>query len=481
MNDGSSSKLELGDVLSGFEVGYEALVLVLGYVYSGKVAPLPMEVCECADAECGHMACWPAVDFILQVLFASATFEISELVSLFQRHLLGILDKVDIDDIPVILSVANLCRTACGRLLAECIDVVVNSDLDTVTLEKALPQDIVKQIMVSRTYLWLNETEGTAFPDIHATRIHKALDSDDIELVKLLLDSGHATLDDAYALHHAVAHCDSKITKELLDLKQANVNRKNLRGYSVLHVAAKRKEPEIIMCLLDNGARPYDLTSDGRKAIQISKRLTKAADYYRSIDQGKDAPKDRLCIEILDQAERRPPLGEASNSVAMAANELLQKLLYLEIRVHMAKLLYPMEARVAMINAHVDGTSEFSLAKVLNVPAGKKGPMVLSEIPFVIQEEHLTRLRALSKTVELGMQYFPRCSEVLSRLVDHDASELIDLENNTSEVRRKRYLELQEEIMEAFLQDKKELDGSVLGSASSKSTGRVRGKSAKKC
>lgn len=73
----------------------------------------------------------------------------------------------------------------------------------------------------------------------------------------------------------------------------------------------------------------------------------------------------------------------------------------------MAKLLYPMEARVAMINAHVDGTSEFSLAKVLNVPAGKKGPMILSEIPFVIQEEHLTRMRALSKT---GAYVFILCS-----------------------------------------------------------------------
>lgn len=239
---------------------------------------------------------------------------------------------MDVDDIPVILSVASLCGMACGRLLTECIHMVVDSELDIATLEKALPEDIVKQIMDFRTYLGLNRTEGTAFPDIHATRIHKALDSDDIELVKLLLEEGRATLDDAYALHYAVAYCNSKITTELLGLKQADVNLKNFRGYSVLHVAAKRKEPEIIMCLLDNGARSYDLTSDGRKAIQISKRLTKAVDYYRPTDQGKDTPKDRLCIEILDQAERRPPLGEASNSVAMAASELLQKLLYLEIR-----------------------------------------------------------------------------------------------------------------------------------------------------
>jgi len=64
----------------------------------------------------------------------------------------------------------------------------------------------------------------------------------------------------------------------------------------------------------------------------------------------------------------------------------------------MAKLFYPVEARVAMVNAHVDGTSEFSLAKVLNIPAENLAPAMLNEIPFVIQEEHLSRMRALSKT-----------------------------------------------------------------------------------
>lgn len=240
---------------------------------------------------------------------------------------------MDIDDIPAILSVAYLCGKTCERLLVQCIELAALSDLDIVTLEKALPQDIVKQVMDLRTILGLNGTEGNAFPDIHATRIHKALDSDDIELVKLLLEEGHATLDDAYALHYVVAYCNPKITTEILGLKSADVNSKNLRGYSVLHVAARRKEPEIIMCLLNNGARSDDLTSDGRKAIQISKRLTKSVDYSRSTERCKDAPNDQVCIGILEQAERReqPPI-EASNFAAMAANELLQKLLYFEAR-----------------------------------------------------------------------------------------------------------------------------------------------------
>lgn len=81
---GGATELELGDLFEGFEAGFEALATVLDYVYTGRVGPLPRGVCVCVDEECDHVACWPAVDFMLQVLFASATFQISELVSLFQ-------------------------------------------------------------------------------------------------------------------------------------------------------------------------------------------------------------------------------------------------------------------------------------------------------------------------------------------------------------------------------------------------------------
>ena len=63
-------------------------------------------------------------------------------------------------------------------------------------------------------------------------RIHRALDSDDVELVKLLLNVSEITLDDANALHYAAAYCDSKVVSELLDLGLANLNLKNSRGYT---------------------------------------------------------------------------------------------------------------------------------------------------------------------------------------------------------------------------------------------------------
>ena len=67
----------------------------------------------------------------------------------------------------------------------------------------------------------------------------------------------------------------------------------------MLHVIAMRKEPKRIVSLLAKGAQPTDVLLYGRKALQIAKGLTKAMDFYKSIEQGKAVPEDRLCIEIL--------------------------------------------------------------------------------------------------------------------------------------------------------------------------------------
>ncbi|XP_042507437.1 BTB/POZ domain and ankyrin repeat-containing protein NPR1-like [Macadamia integrifolia] len=472
---GKEKKFQLKEFTEGFNVGFDALVAVLSYLYSGKVKPLPKDVYVCVDQDCSHIGCRPAIDIMVEVLYASFIFQISELVALYQRHLLDILDKVATDDLLVILSVANMCDKACGRLLNKCADIVVKSDIDITTLEKTLPYDIVKQIMDSREELGLHESESNKFPDKHVKRIHRALDSDDVELVRMLLKEGHTTLDGAYALHYAVAYCDAKTTTELLDLGLSDVNHLNPRGYTVLHVAAMRKEPKIIVSLLTKGARPSDLTPDGRKALQISQRLTKSVDYYRSTEEGKASPKDRLCIEILEQAERRDPLlGEASVSLAMAGDDLRMKLLYLENRVGLAKLLFPMEAKVAMDIAQVDGTLEFPLTiHSRNAPGGQR-TVDLNEAPFKIEEEHLNRMRALSKTVELGKRFFPRCSDVLNKIMDaDDLSELAYVGNDTPverQLKKRRYMELQDILTKAFNEDKEEYDKSAAMSSSSSTT-----------
>ncbi|KAF3783128.1 Regulatory protein [Nymphaea thermarum] len=462
------NRYEVKELAKDYVVSFDALVSVLEYMYSGKVKPLPSKICECVDEDCGHEACRPVIDFSVQALYASHLFQITDLIDVWMVRLLEILDKVAKDDILIILLVANMCDKGSGRLLTACIDIVVKSDIDITTLEKSLPHDLVKLIVETRENLGL-ATEHNAPPDKHVRRIHRALDSDDVELVRLLLKEGHTTLDDAYALHYAVAYCDSKTTTELLDIGLADVNLRNPRGYTVLHVAALRREPKIIVSLLTKGARPADLTVDGRKALQISKRLTKSS-LYETTEEGNASPKERLCIEILEQAERRDPLlGEASVSLAMAGEDLRSKLLYLETRVALAKLLFPTEAKVAMDIAHVEGTPEFSLAKV-----------DLNESPFIMKEEHLARLRALSKTVELGKRFFPRCSDVLNKIVDDDGlGELACLSTGTSDEqvrKRRRYMELQEQLSKAFTEDKEERDRTAMSSCSSSTSVAERGR-----
>ncbi|WJX24214.1 hypothetical protein P8452_13345 [Trifolium repens] len=463
-------RIDLKEVAKDYDVGFDALKVVLYYLYSGKVEqPLSAKgVCVCVDDDCSHFGCWPVVDFMLQLLYASFTFEISELIALYQDNLLEILDKIAIDDILEVLSVSNICGKTCDKLLTRCTEIIVNSNVDITTLEKSLPQPISKQIMCKRNELGLNISENFNLLHKHVNRIHRALDSDDVELVRLLLKEGHTTLDEAHALHYAVAYCDVKTTTELLDLGLGDVNHKNNRGYSVLHVAATRKEPKIIVSLLTKGAQPSELTLDGRKALQISKRCTKAVNYYKFTEEGNISSNDRLCIEILEQAERREPLlGEASLSLAMAGDDLRMKLLYLENRVGLAKLLFPMEAKVVLDITQIDGTSEFTP----NLGGCQRTTMDLNEAPFKIKEEHLIRMKALSRSVELGKRFFPRCSEVLNKILDTDElSQLACMSNDSPEDRqakRRRYVELQEVLNKVFHEDKEEYDRSAISSSSS--------------
>ncbi|XP_075489590.1 BTB/POZ domain and ankyrin repeat-containing protein NPR1-like [Primulina tabacum] len=471
-----NANFDLKEVMKEYVVGYDALVTVLTYVYCGKVRTPPKDVCVCVDDECSHLACRPAVAYMVDVLYASFIFHIKELVDRFQGHLMDILDKAQADDVLMVMSVASLCGIAGESLLVRSIEIIAKSDVDVITLDRALPPHLVKKINDLRMELGLQSPKNNSFPDKHVKRIHRALESDDVELVRMLLKEGHTNLDDACALHFAVAYCDAKTTTELLDLAIADINHRNPRGYTVLHVAAIRKEPNIIVSLLTKGARPSDLTSDGRKALQISKRLTRAVDYNKSTEEGKATPKDRLCIEILEQAERRDPLlGEAAMSLAMAGDDLRKKLLYLENRVAMAKLLFPMEAKVAMDIAQVDGTDNFLLTAMnKNMTGAQRTGVDLNESPFKMKEEHLNRLRALSKTVELGKRFFPRCSAILNKIMDGDdfpeiARLQIDPHEECPSKKQKR-MEIEEDFSKAFTEDKEEFDHTINFSSSSSSS-----------
>lgn len=69
---------------NGARVGREALMVLLGYLYTGKLKEAPIEVLTCVDPSCAHDACRPAVNFVVELMYASSLFQIPELVLLFQ-------------------------------------------------------------------------------------------------------------------------------------------------------------------------------------------------------------------------------------------------------------------------------------------------------------------------------------------------------------------------------------------------------------
>ncbi|GKV44261.1 hypothetical protein SLEP1_g51458 [Rubroshorea leprosula] len=466
-------KYHMSEFLPYGKIGYEAFLIFLSYLYTGKLKPSPMEVSNCVDTVCVHDACRPAINFAVELMYASSIFQIPELVSLFQRRLLNFVDKALVEDVIPILVVAFHCQ--CSQLVSQCVDRVARSDLDNVSIEKELPYEVAESIRLLR-----NKTPAEEEDDImpvdplrekRIRSIHKALDSDDVELVKLLLSESKVTLDDAHALHYAVAYCDPKVVSEVLGMQLADVNLRNSRGYTVLHIAAMRKEPSIIMSLLTKRAFPSELTPDGRSAVNICRRLIRPKDYHAKTEQGKETNKDRICIDILEREMRRNPMaGDISVTSYALTDDLHMKLLYLENRVAFARLFFPSEAKLAMDIANAETTSEFAGLSAAKGSSGNLREVDLNETPIVQNKRLCSRMEALMKTVELGRRYFPHCSEVLDRFMEDDLQELFYLDTGTPEeqrIKRTRFMELKEDVQKAFNKDKAEISRSGLSSSSS--------------
>lgn len=252
-----------------------------------------------------------------------------------QRRLLNFVEKALVEDVIPILLVGFHCKSS--QLVAQCVDRVARSDLDNVCIEKELPGEVVESIKKLRQRPILDEenemVDADPLLEKRIRRIHRALDSDDVELVKLLLSESNITLDEANALHYAAAYCDPKVLSEVLNLGLADVNLRNSRGYTVLHIGAMRKEPSVIVSLLTKGACASDVTLDGRSAVNICQRLTRPKDYHTKTEKGQEANKDRICIDVLEREIRRNPMaGNASIISQTFADDLHMKLLYLENR-----------------------------------------------------------------------------------------------------------------------------------------------------
>ncbi|KAL2316836.1 hypothetical protein Fmac_030712 [Flemingia macrophylla] len=444
-------------------VGYEAFQVFLYYLYTGRLKASPTEVTTCVDETCIHDACRPAINYALDLLYASATFQMKELVLLFQRHLLNFVEKALVEDVIPILMAAFNCQL--DQLLSRCIQRVARSDFDDTSLEKELPYEVVTEIKSLRL-----QSQQESLPDAmevvpvsdkskSVKRIHKALDSDDVELLKLLLNESRVTLDDAFALHYACAYSDSKVVQEVLSLGLADILLRNFRGYTVLHVAARRKDPSILVALLNKGACASDTTPDGQTALSICQRLTRRKDYHEKTERGKESNKDRLCVDVLEREMRRSSrVVNLTVSSQLTADDLHMRLDYLEDRVTFARLLFPAEARVAIETAEADSSSLYASSSHMNKgPNGNLKEVDLNESPSSRTRKLQLRLHALMKTVENGRRFFPHCSEVLDKfLEDDDMPDVFFLEKGTEEeqrIKKARFMELKDDVQKAFHKD----------------------------
>ncbi|XP_076901264.1 BTB/POZ domain and ankyrin repeat-containing protein NPR1-like [Bidens hawaiensis] len=456
-------KYNMSDLLPYGSVRYDAFLIFLSYVYTGKVKSSPLEVSTCVDDGCPHEACRPAVNFVVELTYASSIFQVPEMVSLFQRRLLNFVEKALVEDVIPILVVAFRCQLP--NVLSRCVDRVVRSNLDIISIEKELPFEIAQNIKSLRNTSQ-EDDEHTVESEtvLHEKRIksiHKALDCDDVELVKMILDESKITLDEACALHYAVMYCNQEVAKEILNLNCADVNLRNSRGYTVLHVAAMRKEPSLIVSILSKGACASDTTIDGQSAVSICRRRTRPKDYLVKTEHGKETNNDRICIDVLErEIKRNPMIGDVSVCSSAMADDLHMRLLYLENRVAFARLLFPSEAKLAMEIAHAQTTSEFPGLLASKGSNGNLREMDLNETPLVQNKRLRSRMEALSRTVDTGRRYFPNCSEVLDRFMEDDLQDLFILEKGTleeQEIKRTRFVELKEDVQRAFTKDKAEL------------------------
>ncbi|KAM7272073.1 hypothetical protein ACFE04_031287 [Oxalis oulophora] len=461
----------LSEFLPYVRVSYEAFSVLLGYFYTARLKPFPVEASTCIDSECIHEACRPAVDLAVELMYASTIFQVPELVSLFQRHLLHFVEKARIENVIPILTAAFHCQLE--QLLSVCVEKVARSDLDSTSIRKELPHEVSEQIRSLRCNpIPQNEQEKVTMAteplqEKRIRSIHQALDLDDIELVKLLSHEYCITLDDANSLHYTVAYCDPKVVFDVLGLNLADVNLRNGRGYTVLHIAAMRREPSVIMSLLKKGARVSELTPDGRTAISICRSLTRPKDYNEKVSRGEKTNKKRICVDILEKGMQINPVGQnvQDNSQEIAEDQYM-KLLNVENRVALAGLFFPTEAKLAMDIAHAETNFEFTFAfKEVN----------LNETPDAKNLRIRSRLEVLLKTVETGRRFFPHCSEVLDKFIGDDLPDLLYLDKGTpneKQIKRKRYMELKEDFQNAFTKDKAEYDRRILSSSSSSSSKR---------
>ncbi|KAK7355231.1 hypothetical protein VNO80_14481 [Phaseolus coccineus] len=301
-------------------VGYEVFLLLLQFLYSGQVSIVPQKHearPNCGERGCWHTHCTSAVDLALDTLAAARYFGVEQLALLTQKQLASMVEKASIDDVMKVLIASR--KQEMQQLWSTCSHLVAKSGLPPEVLAKHLPMDVVAKIeelrlkssLARRSMLPLRHPHQ--HPDLGAAdmedqkirRMRRALDSSDVELVKLMVMGEGLNLDEALALHYAVESCSREVVKALLELGAADVNfPAGPAGKTPLHVAAEMVSPEMVAVLLDHHADPNVRTVDGVTPLDILRTLT--SDFlFKGALPGLthiEPNKLRLCLELVQSA-----------------------------------------------------------------------------------------------------------------------------------------------------------------------------------
>ncbi|KAE8731221.1 Regulatory protein NPR5 [Hibiscus syriacus] len=350
-------------------VGYEVFLLLLQFLYSGQVSIVPQKHeprPNCSERACWHTHCTSAVDLALDTLAAARYFGVEQLAFLTQKQLVSMVEKASIEDVMKVLIASR--KQDMHQLWTTCSHLVAKSGLPPEVLAKHLPVDVVAKIEELRLKSSLarrslvhhhhhyqhHHHELSAAADLEdqkIRRMRRALDSSDVELVKLMVMGEGLNLDEALALHYAVENCSREVVKTLLELGAADVNYPaGPVGKTPLHIAAEMVSPDMVAVLLDHHADPNVRTVDGVTPLDILRTLT--SDFlFKGAVPGLthiEPNKLRLCLELVQSAAMvisreegsgntptstaiYPPMSDEHNSSSSGNLNLDSRMVYLNL------------------------------------------------------------------------------------------------------------------------------------------------------
>ncbi|XP_074306741.1 BTB/POZ domain and ankyrin repeat-containing protein NBCL-like [Silene latifolia] len=320
-------------------VGYEVFMLLLQFLYSGQCSVVPQKHeprPNCGERACWHTHCSSAVDLALDTLSAARSFGVEQLALLTQKQLASMVEKASIEDVMKVLLASR--KQEMHQLWTTCSHLVAKSGLPPEVLAKHLPLDIVGKIeelrvKSRRSLIPLAHHHHHSLHDLSLPssldqeehkirRMRRALDSSDVELVKLMVMGEGLNLDEALALHYAVENCTREVVKALLELGAADVNYPaGPTGKTPLHLAAEMVSPDMVAVLLDHHADPNVRTIDGITPLDILRTLT--SDFlFKGAVPGLahiEPNKLRLCLELVQSAAMVISREEGNNNPPASA------------------------------------------------------------------------------------------------------------------------------------------------------------------